>query len=576
MTKEPFRGKIEIRELAFHLRWSLRKQISQTTMARGALDSLRSLVTLFFYYGENYMAQMIPKQISSDTKSAAERSFFNFIRDAEGTEDWIVLHSVNIGRHISQTQGEADFIVFAPQTGIFVVEIKGGGISFCDGCWNSRDRNGILHEDIKNPVAEASGAMESLRKFVIDELSYKNKSAKNCLWGFCVVFPDGYFHNTYTIPDLADEQVADKTDMAHLDVFFRRLSEYWKKRCRVAGVSPCLPNVAACKDIIKILRPEIDFSVSLVGQVETVERQLIALTENQNDVFEGLAENDRCLIRGAAGTGKTILATNFFKKVSGAGANCAYFCYNKQLAAYVWEAIRPTVECCFHSYMESVAGAAFPDLWRDREADAGRYYSDILPERFIEAYVDSGAEPFDYLIVDEAQDLMNEKYLEVFDLILSGGLKNGKWTFFIDAENQNIYTGKSYEEIYRLLSRYGVYYTKYLLKDNCRNSTAIIEQVDKWFKTRTRTRKQSERGKEVKIKQYRHADQEQASVEEMLSVLTKKFPLSDIVILSPKRFDHSVVFGIDNYKISDSREKSALYINILKRAYQQIQEEKEA
>lgn len=620
MTKEPFRGKIEIRELAFHLRWSLRKQISQTTMARSALDSLRSLVTLFFsIMGENYMAQMIPKQISSDTKSAAERSFFNFIRDAEGTEDWIVLHSVNIGRHISQTQGEADFIVFAPQTGIFVVEIKGGGISFCDGCWNSRDRNGNLYE-IKNPVAEASGAMESLRKFVIDELSYKNKSAKNCLWGFCVVFPDGYFHNTYTIPDLADEQVADKTDMAHLDVFFRRLSEYWKKRCRVAGLSPCLPNVAACKDIIKILRPEIDFSVSLVGQAETVERQLIALTENQNDVFEGLAENDRCLIRGAAGTGKTILATNFFKKVSGAGANCAYFCYNKQLAAYVWEAIRPTVECCFHSYMESVAGAAFPDLWRDREADAGRYYSDILPERFIEAYVDSGAEPFDYLIVDEAQDLMNEKYLEVFDLILSGGLKNGKWTFFIDAENQNIYTGKSYEEIYRLLSRYGVYYTRYLLKDNCRNSTAIIEQVDKWFKTRTRTRKQSERGKEVEIKQYRHADQEQASVEEMLSVLTKKFPLSDIVILSPKRFDHSVVSGIDNYKISDSREegaiffstiqafkgleskivvlcdisdvstekarqylyigmtraKSALYINISKRAYQQIQEEKEA
>ena len=106
----------------------------------------------------------------------------------------------------------------------------------------------------------------------------------------------------------------------------------------------------------------------------------------------------------------------------------------------------------------------------------------------------------------------------------------------------------------------------------------------------------------------------------MLSVLTKKFPLSDIVILSPKRLDHSVVFGIDNYKISDSREegaiffstiqafkgleskivvlcdisdvstekarqylyigmtraKSALYINILKRAYQQLQGEKEA
>ena len=38
------------------------------------------------------MAQMIPKQISSGTKSAAERSFFNFIRDAEGTEDWITFN----------------------------------------------------------------------------------------------------------------------------------------------------------------------------------------------------------------------------------------------------------------------------------------------------------------------------------------------------------------------------------------------------------------------------------------------------------------------------------------------------
>lgn len=108
--------------------------------------------------------------------------------------------------------------------------------------------------------------------------------------------------------------MADKTDMAHLDVFFRRLSEYWKKRCRVAGLSPCIPNVAACKDIIEILRPEIDFSVSLVGQVETVERQLIALTENQNDVFEGLAENERCLIRGAAGTGRRFSPQTFSKR----------------------------------------------------------------------------------------------------------------------------------------------------------------------------------------------------------------------------------------------------------------------
>ena len=43
------------------------------------------------------------------------------------------------------------------------------------------------------------------------------------------------------------------------------------------------------------------------------------------------------------------------------------------------------------------------------------------------------------LIIDEAQDLITSKYLDVFDKCLSGGLRRGAWTFLGDFSQQAIY-----------------------------------------------------------------------------------------------------------------------------------------
>ncbi|MDZ7767157.1 MAG: hypothetical protein U5K00_22550 [Melioribacteraceae bacterium] len=49
---------------------------------------------------------------------------------------------------------------------------------------------------------------------------------------------------------------------------------------------------------------------------------------------------------------------------------------------------------------------------------------------------------FDLLIIDEAQDLLTANYLEVFDWILKGRKRNGKWTMFGDFTNQAIYINR--------------------------------------------------------------------------------------------------------------------------------------
>ena len=42
---------------------------------------------------------------------------------------------------------------------------------------------------------------------------------------------------------------------------------------------------------------------------------------------------------------------------------------------------------------------------------------------------------FDYLIVDEAQNLSDEVFLKLIDTVLKGKLANGRWAMFGDFEN---------------------------------------------------------------------------------------------------------------------------------------------
>jgi hypothetical protein len=43
------------------------------------------------------------------------------------------------------------------------------------------------------------------------------------------------------------------------------------------------------------------------------------------------------------------------------------------------------------------------------------------------------------LVIDEAQDLLEDEYLDVLDLLVKGGLAGGRWAFFGDFERQAIY-----------------------------------------------------------------------------------------------------------------------------------------
>ena len=498
------------------------------------------------------MARMIPAHISPDTKSAAERKLFRLFQAMPGTDDWCVLHSVAVARHPTQSQGEGDFTVIIPGMGTFVLEVKGGGISFQNGSWYSRDRYGV-NNPIKNPVAEANDAMHGMRDYIAKN---NDRDLQLSLFGFGVIFPDATVHGCFSIPDVDDLQIADIDDMADLHSYLIKLAGFWRSR-RTGRVY--LPNKQQTDAIVALLRPEHEFKISIASQIRSVERQTLTLTDNQRDVFEGLLDNERCLIRGSAGTGKTVLAVECARHWAKQGMRVGLFCYNRQLGEWLKENLSEDsgIVCdVFLDYMERSAAPLFTEeLKKTRSEYPDQYYNELLPSVFEEAVLEGIVEGFDCIILDEAQDLFSQRWLDILDLMLKDGLEDGNWYFFMDAENQNLYHAKlTYHDAMELLRSQKVHYAKYRLHDNCRNSQAIIEKLDEVFGTRTSYRPMESRGAEVVIRTYRRERDQASHLQETLDHLLRDgVRQDDIVLLSAVRMSHSVANELQEYPISTER-----------------------
>lgn len=499
------------------------------------------------------MAKMIPSVIDANTKSGAEKKIFSLFRDMPDTENWTVLHSVRIAAHATQSQGEADFVVIIPDGGVFVLEVKGGGIDYCDGKWYSTDRAGVSHI-LKNPIDEASNAMHSLRDYIA---SHKDNIANlhKALWGFGIVLPDCSFHGKICCPDIDDHQVADYGDTINIKAYLLNLAHFWNGR-KTPGIF--VPTQAQTKQICNMLRPNAHGSISVSDQIKITENQNIVLTQQQEEVFEGLFDNERCLIRGSAGTGKTLLALKYAKEQAVLGKRVALFCYNVKLAKYLQSSLslKESVVCgSFSEYMLNVLQKVYPDrIQREIQENRDVFFRTKLPELFYNVFNELSIEQVDCLILDEAQDLMIPEYLYVLDLLLKGGLKNGQWYFFMDSENQNLYHSTiTFKAARDLLNEFSSFYANYRLTENCRNSLSIIEKIDQVFGTHSRYRTGLDKGADVTTSVYKKGKDQLEILTGILSKLEREnVNREDIVLLSPFRFRNSVASALPTKVISEN------------------------
>lgn len=346
------------------------------------------------------MARMIPTQCPPDTASHAERSLFDVLRDGLPAS-YTVFHSLPwLAREAGPLrEGECDYLIFHPAKGLLALEAKTGVVGYRPErkTWLQDDGTGRL-KDIQDPVLQAEKSMHRIVKNLRAQLGLKDDLPLP--YGYAAALPDARKLTGKLPPHVREEVLLLAGDLANVERSVeRRLRAFARP-----GAARLSPELA--QEFLDALLPVFRVVQSLAVRLEGQERDMLRLTDYQTRTLEAMAENPRLIVRGHAGSGKTILAFAQAARLDAEGASVLLLCFNRALAQHVRTLARERRTgirvANFHGLCDEAAQAAGMDFTPDK-ADPAAFWQDRCPEILLEARERIGL-TFDAVLVDEAQD----------------------------------------------------------------------------------------------------------------------------------------------------------------------------
>lgn len=367
------------------------------------------------------------KDIENTAQSDAERKLARLLH-AIPSGDAVAFHSVKLRTAPGKAMAEADFIILWKGVAI-VVEVKGGGVKKFEGAWYSVDRHGDNHRLKSSPIEQARVAMFALRGILAED-------------GL------GWFPS---------EAVVVTPDIDHPPADAEWKSSHWlsKDAMSPSGLAAALDTVAAAapdgpqralRARTSELRDRLFGEFSRMPVIDAqrgavVDEQNIA-TQEQARVLAGLSRNDRILVVGGAGTGKSVVLAEAAKQEVAAG----------------------------RSVLVTFRSPGLRDFFEPRLTGRGVSICEF------DSLTGNGH--FDVVLVDEAQDLMSADAMDLLDRIVTRGRSGGRWRMFLDPNNQAHIDGVFDLEVFDLVKADAI---EYDLSKNVRNTRAIVHMVQEYL-----------------------------------------------------------------------------------------------
>jgi hypothetical protein len=418
------------------------------------------------------MARMIPSFVDERTPPG-ERDVFTML--AAGPDDWVAMHSLDLAPWNRGLRTEIDFVVIVPDIGILCIEVKSHeNITFDGDRW-------YPPEIKRSPFKQAAdGRFTFYRRMRILTPRFACVPIVHCC-----IFPRATFDlmpNLSVAPwelmDIRGFRALNSSEAFCADLK-TRLNRSIEADANLHPLSDALSPidvasmVEACVPVQK-RRPDVRQEV-----LRREEQAASILREQQKPVLRLAELNDRLIVTGGAGTGKTLIAIEVARRAAERGRRVALLCYNQLVGDWMRQRIAQTgpippnlVIGRAIRVMAEMTGVVIP------EAPSPAFWETDLPQQLEDRLTDpdlKATSAFDYLVLDEAQDLLARPRLwHCLAQFLRGGIDGGMFALLGDFEHQVL---KDHEPMQVELAAIDASArpVRWHLSENCRNYRIVGE-----------------------------------------------------------------------------------------------------
>lgn len=308
-------------------------------------------------------------------------------------DSWLVIPHVPVTAN--GEDAEVDVVLVSAATGVVLVEVKGGRIDIEKGQWL---QNG-----------------QPLRRSPAEQV----KAAKHCLVKRLrtahIVIDDLFMQHVVALPDVGEVPAAGLTPDAPREIVFgSRELEFPQQAVQHLFRHHSPVPIERLSKFVAALRPDIHLADGQGDVLRWAKHRLDDESRVHLAAAKQLDVNQRVLVTGGAGTGKTMVALAWARRAVERGERVLVACFNKPIAEQLQRSLRHACQgadpvsgtgpVMVGTYHDVAVRLLEPHGFRIGEHPNAEYWRNV-PTQALAYHAAAVGTPFDTIVVDEGQDM---------------------------------------------------------------------------------------------------------------------------------------------------------------------------